>query len=125
MGLKAKICFLVQPRRTRLDYGKYFNPGVNAWARENTRPEIGSIEWRLGRDSIYYHSVRQATGTHIKSKRRVLMYRLTTNHAFNAFFSITLLCLAILGVSCSKTAQPSNNSTASAPSTASSSSGDF
>jgi hypothetical protein len=53
------------------------------------------------------------------------MYRLTTNHPFNAHLSITLLCLAILGVSCSKTGQPSNNSTASAPSTGSSSGGDF
>ena len=53
------------------------------------------------------------------------MFTRENNHAFNALLSTTLLCVAVLAAACSKTGQPSNNSTVSAPSAASSSGGDF
>ena len=53
------------------------------------------------------------------------MLRLEEKHAFNALLSTTLLCVAVLAAACSKSVQPSNNSTASAPSAASSTGGDF
>jgi hypothetical protein len=53
------------------------------------------------------------------------MLRRESNHPFNVLLSIALLCIAILAASCSKSGERSNNSTASAPSTASSSAGDF
>ena len=53
------------------------------------------------------------------------MFPLRTNHTFNAFLSITLLCIALLAASCNKTGQPSNSSTASSPSVGSSAAGDF
>lgn len=53
------------------------------------------------------------------------MLRPRTNHTFNRLVSITLLCIALLAASCSKTEQPSTNSAASSPSAASSAGGDF
>jgi len=53
------------------------------------------------------------------------MFRPTTNHAFNWFLSIALLCIAVLAVSCTKTAQQTNSSTASSSSVGSSAAGDF
>src|SRR5712692_2899681 len=53
------------------------------------------------------------------------MFRREKNHPFNALLSTTLLCVAVLAAACTKSAQPSDNSTASAPSAASSSGGDF
>ncbi len=48
-----------------------------------------------------------------------------SNHAFNAFLSIACLCIAILAASCSKSGQPSSNSTALPASATSSGGGDF
>jgi len=53
------------------------------------------------------------------------MLPLRVNRTLKAFLSITLLCIALLAVSCAKTTQPSNSSTASSPSVGSSAAGDF
>jgi hypothetical protein len=53
------------------------------------------------------------------------MLRLEGNHGFNALLTVTLSCIAVLAAACSKSGQPSNNSTASAPAAASSFGGDF
>jgi len=52
------------------------------------------------------------------------MFQPRTNYRFNGLLSIALLCIALLAAACSKTEQPSTNSTGSSPSTASSA-GDF
>lgn len=53
------------------------------------------------------------------------MYQLRANHRFNAILLITLLCLAVFAAACSKSEQPTTNSNASSPSSASSGTGDF
>lgn len=53
------------------------------------------------------------------------MFLPRTNHRFNEFLLPTLLCLAVFAAACSKSEQPSTNSTASSPSAAPSAGGDF
>lgn len=53
------------------------------------------------------------------------MFPTITKNTFSVLSLITLVCIAVLTVSCAKSGQPSNESKASAPSAASSSGGDF
>lgn len=53
------------------------------------------------------------------------MFRLKTNHQFNAILLTAVLSLAVLAAACSKSEQPATNSAASSPSAASAGAGDF